>query len=257
MTKMAANNMFSATVSIPLEPIERMTATEAVAQRLIGLINSGLLKPGDRLPTERELAAQLHVSRTTVREALKLLTLSGLLEAKRNSGTRVREDYFNFVANQMEWPVLLSASDVDQIFEVREALEIQSARLAAQRGALDEIEQITVYRKLLEIEGRDVERETDIDLAFHHAIAVAAHNALLLRLMLSMQNMLQKYIALSNKMTDDVTTTIQEHEAIYKAIKARDPEAAAQAMARHLVSSRSWIMRAVAADKLKNREDID
>jgi GntR family transcriptional repressor for pyruvate dehydrogenase complex len=245
--------MTNVTPPILLEPIERVTATEAVTQRLIDLISSGLLKPGDRLPTERELAARLHVGRTTVREALKLLTLSGLLEAKRGSGTYVRKDYFNFVANQMEWPVLLSAQDVDQIFEVREALEVQSARLAAQRGTAEEIEQIAVYRKLLEIEGRDIEQETNIDLAFHHAIAVAAHNPLLLRLMLSLQNLLREYITLSNKMTDDMMTTLQEHEAIYKAIEARDPEAATQAMARHLAISRSWILRATATSKPNNR----
>jgi GntR family transcriptional repressor for pyruvate dehydrogenase complex len=249
---MPIDNTGNSTPSLFLEPIERMTATEAVAQRLIDLVGSRALKPGDRLPPERELAAQLQVGRTTVREALKLLTLSGLLEARRGSGTYVREDYSSFLASQMEWPALLGAREVDQIIEVREPLEMQAARLAAQRATPEEIEQIAVFRELLEIEGRDIERETDIDLEFHHAIARASHNALLVRLMLSLQTLLRQYIALSNEMTDDMRTTVQEHEAVYAAIKARDPEASARAMADHLRSSRAWILGAALNNK-KNR----
>jgi GntR family transcriptional repressor for pyruvate dehydrogenase complex len=216
---------------------------------LIELINSGLLKAGDRLPTERELANQLSVGRTTIREALKLLTLSGLLEARRGSGTYVRKDYVNFIANQVQWPVLLSVQDVDQIFEVREALEVQTASLAAQRATLEETEDIKVYRKLLELNGRDVEQEAEIDMRFHHAIAVGSHNALLLRLMLSLENLLREYITLSNKLTDDMRSTVHEHEAIYEAIKARDPKAAARAMAAHLTISGALIMHAAAMKK--------
>ncbi len=231
---------------VPLEPLERMTATEAVSQRLIGLINGGHLKPGDRLPPERELATRLRVGRTTVREALKLLTLSGLLEARQGSGTYVREDYSSFVSNQMEWPVLLSAQQVDQIFEVREGLEVRAAALAAARATRAEIDAIAVHRRLLDIDRRDVKVETEVDLAFHQAIAVASHNPLLSRLMLSLQSLLRQYIALSNKETDDIATTVQEHETIYLAIVARDPQAAAEAMASHLSISRSWITTSAA-----------
>ena len=234
------------TLMIDLEPIQRLTATEEVAQRLIGLINSGALKSGDRLPAERDLAAQLQVGRTTVREALKLLTLSGLLEARRGSGTYVRENYVNFVANQMEWPTLLRARDVDLIFEVREALELQTARLAAERATPDEVEAIKVYRQLLALDARDVERETEIDVEFHRAIAVAAHNGILLQLMNSLENLLREYITLSNVVTDNVKSTVAEHAAVYAAIRAKDPEAAARAMANHLSISRTWIVQAAA-----------
>ena len=73
--------------SLFLEPIEQSTMTEQVANRLVKLLSNGDLKPGDKLPPERELAKRLNVGRTTVREALKLLTLSGLLEARRGDGT--------------------------------------------------------------------------------------------------------------------------------------------------------------------------
>lgn len=230
---------------IVLEPIEQNTVTELVAQRLVAQLSNGALRPGDKLPPERELARQLNVGRTTVREALKLLTLSGLLEAKRGDGTYVRREFTSFLSQQIEWPVLLSVNEVEMIFDVREALEVKAARLAAKRATPEEIEKISVFRQLLEIKGRDIERETDLDLEFHHAIAGASHNALLSSLMLSLQNILRQYIALSNQMTDRLETTIAEHQAIYDAIAARDPDAAERAMIEHLTISKTWILKPI------------
>ena len=228
-----------------LEPIEQKTTTELIAQRLVTLLSSGVLRPGDRLPPERELAQQLNVGRTTVREALKLLTLCGLLEAKRGDGTYVRQEFTSFLSHQIEWPVLLSIHEVDMIAEVREGLEVKAARLAAERANPEEIEKIGVFRQLLDIQGRDIDRETELDLEFHHAIANASHNELLCRLMLSLQNILRQYVALSNQMTDVLETTVAEHQTVYDAIAAGDPDAAERAMMDHLASSRTWILSAI------------
>ena len=228
-----------------LEPIEQKTMTELVAQRLVGLLSDGVLKPGDRLPAERDLAQKLNVSRTTVREALKLLTLSGLLEARRGDGTYVRQDFTNFLSQQIEWPILLSASEVDMIVEVREGLEARAARLAAERATPEDILRMGVYREMQEIDVRDVERATDLDLEFHNAIAHTSHNDLLFRLMSSLQNILRQYIALANQQADELETTVAEHQAIYEAIAARDPDAAERAMMDHLAISKTWILKAV------------
>ena len=237
------------TSELLLEPIEQKTMTELVAQRLVALLSNGTLKPGDKLPPERELARQLNVGRTTVREALKLLTLSGLLEAKRGDGTYVRQEFTNFLSQQIEWPVLLSVNEVDMIVEVREGLEVKAARLAAERATPEEVKKIGVFRRLLEIEGRDIERETELDLEFHHAIATASHNELLCRLMLSLQDMLREYIALSNQMTDRIETTVAEHQPIYEAIAAGDPDAAEHAMIEHLASSKTWILNVISDEE--------
>ena len=116
-----------------LEPIEQTTVTEQVANRLVKLLSNGELKPGDKLPAERDLARQLNVGRTSVREALKLLTLSGLLEARRGDGTYVNTSFMGALTRHIEWPLLLNASELDRVVEVREALEVKAARLAAQR----------------------------------------------------------------------------------------------------------------------------
>ena len=234
---------------LSFEPIEQSTLTELVARRLVGQISNGALKPGDKLPAERERAKQLGVGRTTVREGLKLMTLCGLLEARRGDGTYVRQEFTSFISQHIEWPVLLSAADVDMIVEVREGLEVKAARLAAERATPEELERIAVFRQLLEIEGRDIQRETDLDLEFHHAIADASHNELLSRLMLSLHNILRQYITLSNEMTDRLETTIAEHQAVYAAIAARDPTAAEQAMMEHLAISKTWILNAIYGER--------
>jgi GntR family transcriptional repressor for pyruvate dehydrogenase complex len=230
----------------PIQIREGQTATEAVVQRLIGLVNSGALQPGDRLQSERELTEQLQVGRTTVREALKLLTHSGLLEAKRGSGTFVRRSFSSLVASQVNWPALLSLQDVDHLLEVREALEVLAARLAAQRATDEEIEAIEAHRRLLDLSGGDSEQAVDVDLEFHRAIAVASHNPMLVQLMLMMRSVLRDYVLLSYAMADDMETTYRAHDWICRTIQSRQPEAAAAAMATHLAVSRWWVEQALA-----------
>ena len=230
---------------VQLEPIEQSTMTELVAKRLLGLLSSGALRPGDKLPPERELAAQLNVGRTTVREALKLLTLSGLLEARRGDGTYVRQEFVSFLLQQFDLPLLLSSHQVDMVLEVRQPLEVQAASMAAQRATPDELRKLARLARLLaEVEGRDIARETELDLEFHNAIAAATHNEILSHLMLSLQSILRQYIQLSNKMTDRLETTVAEHQAIYDAIAAGDPDAARRAMIEHLRISRKLILKA-------------
>lgn len=219
---------------ISLAPIQRQTMTEEVANRLLALISEGQLKPGDMLPPERDLAERLQVGRTTVREALKHLTLAGLLEAKRGSGTYVSGDFHNHLAKQLDWPLFLSAGEVQELFELRQALEILAAQLAAQRATPEEVERITVYRELLSLSERNIERETEIDLAFHEAVVRASHNRLLMNLMFSVRSLLRRYIAQSIKMTGDLDSTFREHDAVYEGIVARDTAKATQAMTTHL-----------------------
>jgi len=226
------------------EPFEKNTMPELVAKQVLNMLSSGVLKPGDKLPAERDIARQLNVGRTTVREALKLLTLSGLLEAKRGNGTYVRQEFESFLMKQLEWPIILNAYQVDKILEVRQPLEVQAAVLAAERATEEELQRISSFHKLGAIKGRDIELETELDLEFHNAIAAASHNELLSQLMNSMHSILVQYIKLSNAMTENQATTLKEHQRIYEAIKNRDTVAAEQAMVDHLKISKLMILQA-------------
>jgi GntR family transcriptional repressor for pyruvate dehydrogenase complex len=219
--------------------------TEAVAERLLALLSSGQLKPGDRLPPERELARRLNVGRTTVREALKLLTLSGLLEAKRGQGTFVGHNFSESLADQIEWSMLLSQRDFENLFEVRRALEVLAARLAAERAHPADKAAIEVTCDLLTVDTEDAASHVEVDLAFHQAIARASHNELLERLMFSMHGFLRGYILRSNEATESPLSTLQEHEAVCQAIQAGDPDDAEQAMREHLAISFGLVMEAL------------
>lgn len=227
-----------------LAPIEQNTVTEMVAQRLMQLLSDGVLRPGDRLPSERDLAERLRVGRSTVREAVKLLTMSGILEAKRGDGTYVRRDFTSFLSQHINWPVLLSNREVSLIIEVREGLEVKAARLAATRATPEDIEMIRTYGQLEHSASGDIDRQTESDLKFHYAIVEAAHNELLTALMVSLRDILHQYILAANRMNDTLQSALEEHQPICDAIAAHDADAAEQAMTRHLALSQQWILRA-------------
>jgi GntR family transcriptional regulator, transcriptional repressor for pyruvate dehydrogenase complex len=230
--------------TVHLKPIAQNSMTELVAKQLLGLLSDGRLAPGDKLPAERELATQLEVGRTTVREALKLLTLSGLLEARRGDGTYVRRDFTNFVLEQITRPLLLSTPQVDMVLEVRLPLEVQAAKLAAERATTEELAEIERLSDLPRSVPRNLREETVTDIALHQAIAAASHNELLVRLMGSMQSILQQYTELSNQMTENNETTVNEHQQISRAISMRDADAAERAMREHLNISHQLILKA-------------
>ena len=233
---------------LSLEPIRTSTRTELIAQQIMNSLAQGALKPGDRLPPERELAVQLRVGRSTIREALKLLALSGLLEARQGDGTYVRENFQSFLIQQVEWPMLLSVQQVDMVLEVRQPLEVQAVMLAAERRTSAELEKIAAIRPPASEDERNIELETEFDLQFHNAIAVAAHNELLSTLMNSLQNILRQYIHLSNHMTDNLETTLDEHSQIYHAIAARDVDSARSSMLQHLQMSKQLILKSFSSD---------
>lgn len=225
-------------MAIALEPIERMTVSEEIIKKLIDLINSGALRPGDKLPSERDLMEQLQVSRASIREALRSLSLAGLLETRPGNGTYVSECFSSFIAGQVEWSALLGEQDILELIEVREPLEIQAAGLAAQRATSTQLEELRQAIERLRSSGGDVEQEIDADLAFHTIITEMAQNRVLYRLTLSLRNLLREYLKRATAATETKMSTVEEHQAILEAIEERDEAKARQAMVRHLQISK-------------------
>lgn len=196
-------------------------------------IISGMLKPGETLPREAELLAQFKVSRTTLREALKVLSTTGFIEAKPKLGTRVRSaESWNMLD-----PLVLTWHEetgdqpqvADELFELRLSIEPLVARLAARRASLQEIENI---RQAFEQMGRahqSVEDAIEADIEFHLRIFHAAHNRFLVPVASAIRTALMISVPRTFAKSGGFADSLARHEAILLAIEARNEEAAASA----------------------------
>lgn len=196
-------------------------------------ITLGELKVGDTLPKEADMLATLGVSRTTLREALKILSTKGFIEAKPRLGTRVRAaEHWNTLD-----PVVLSwqgdAEDqealAEELFEIRLSIEPLAARLAAKRGSAAEHADIRAAFLRMAEGGVRVEEAIEADIAFHLQIFQAAHNRFLLPVASVIRAALSISIPKTMTASGGFGQSLAQHEAILSAIEARDGEAAASA----------------------------
>ena len=228
------------------KPIQSATLPESIAEQIMGMIAAGQIKPGDRLPTEPELMERFGVGRSTVREAIKSLTLAGLVEARRSAGTFVSDNYTGFLSDQLKWSVIFGDQELRHIVEVRGILEGQTAALAAKRATPEQKKQLAqVYAAL--IDAQDPKTAADHDMAFHVLIAEASNNPLLLSLMLSIRRLIQEYITRTYAQwraydQADRDENVMEHRPILTAIQAGKPQAARKAMLDHLDASARWML---------------
>ena len=206
---------------------------EGVARTLVELIRGEGLEPGQRLPAERDLAQRLGVSRVSVRQGLTVLRINGLVEIRRGDGAYVRRRPSDTPPSFAQ-EVVESHAQLPAVMEVREAIEGQNARLAAQRRTAEDLE---AMRPALDEMERDIAAGgtgARADARFHHAITDAAHNVILSDLM----DQLAEPIALTRRASlsrpGRPAQSLAGHRRILAAIEQSDAAAAAAAMHEHL-----------------------
>lgn len=213
---------------------------DVVATELESRILEGVWKQGDRLPSERDLATELGVSRPSLREAIQKLVSKGLLRTRHGGGTYVTDQLESHFADP--WQAMLNGHPMLQndMLEFREMLESQAAYLAAERATADDLTLLEAKYNILEqtFARHDLVGCTDVDVGFHQAIAEASHNVLIGHLTASLFRVIQGHIA-SN--LDHLSTRPPrwdqlnlQHRAIWHAIRDRQPEQAAKAAGRHI-----------------------
>lgn len=217
-----------------LEPVAPKTIADQVADQLRKLIAEGRYKPGDRIPSERELAARLGVGRPAVREALRELRAQGLLTTGRGAqGTTVAAMPQPSFAAPLGPLLGEGAERIIELMEIRSAVEIEAAGLAARRATIEDLHRLSVLLGHPQ-EGLTAEQ----DVAFHAAIAQATHNPLFERVIREPVQILHDHMAaILNayyKEPGGAVTLHQQHEAIRQAIAAGDEQKARQAMRKHL-----------------------
>ena len=243
-----SNPMFASTT--PLRRRGRTLAEEAVSN-LSERIQQGLLKPGDKLPTESEIMAALGVSRTVVREALSRLQASGLVETRHGIGTFVlARSTENGSPFRIDPATMGTAMDVLAMLEFRVSLEAEAASLAASRRS---DEQLAAMRQALDELKRTAaggEDSVGADFEFHLVIARATGNRYFTDIMGHLGTMVipRSRLHVSAQEREQYLERVNiEHENIYDAIERRDPEGAKAAMRMHLTNSRERLRKASAA----------
>jgi GntR family transcriptional repressor for pyruvate dehydrogenase complex len=225
------------------QPTDRLS--DRLAQRLAGLIESGTLVPGDRLPTEQQLANAHGVSRTVVREAVHQLKSRALVSARQGSGVFVLAAPSNLPL-AFDPTVLDSVEAVEHVVEVRRVLEGEIAALAAERATRAQVAAMRRALKAIDAavaEGRDGVAE---DLAFHRAIGEASANPQFGLLLGFLEQYLREAMRITRgneaRRLDFMQEVQQEHRAIVAAIAARDPKAARASALRHIGRGRQRLI---------------
>jgi GntR family transcriptional repressor for pyruvate dehydrogenase complex len=229
--------MSAAALSTPwaaAEPLVAERLSDRLAARLIGQIESGRLQPGERLPSEAQLAATHGVSRSVVREAVHQVKSRGLVRSRQGSGMFVSTSPRSL---SFDPKVLESMEAVVQVIELRRVLEGEMAALAAQRASRRQV--AAVRRALLAVDAatRAGALGVDEDFAFHRAVGEATGNPQFVRLLSFIEQYLLDAMRISRsnetRRAEWLAQVHDEHHAIYQAIAARDADAARQAAIRH------------------------
>ncbi|MFB9239451.1 FadR/GntR family transcriptional regulator [Plantactinospora siamensis] len=212
---------------------------EVAAEQVLELIGRLRLRPGDRMPTENELAQQLGTSRTVVREAVKILSALGRVRAQKGRGLYVADD--EGMLGTGRWASFFLPTDLDHVymlFEFRRVQEMETSRLAARRATPPELGAIERAAAVCR-QGFETDRAEEFnsgDDAFHTSIAAASHN-MFLQVAVREARRLQaqsSIIGLHGSLGGHAAKAVEEHDAIHRAIRAGDSEAAAQAAAMHI-----------------------
>ena len=213
---------------------EKSVLPEKISAKLLSLIRERHLRPGDKLPPERELAAMMGVSRPSLREALRALAMLNVVEIRQGDGTYVTSLEPGLLVEHLSFVFDLDDSTFLELFEARKILEVGIVALAAQRITDEEIAglEACLAKSLTSVEDHQAFLQTDLEL--HERITEAARNPILTRIMATIS---QLGLA-SRRRTVEIPgvpeQVLVDHRDVVMALKARDPEAVRQAMLQHL-----------------------
>jgi GntR family transcriptional regulator, transcriptional repressor for pyruvate dehydrogenase complex len=211
---------------------------ERIAAQVRELISGRNLGPGDRLPTERELAEMLGVSRMPIREAVRTLSAQGVVEVRRGRGMFVAARGMEATIEELSAELLKQRDVFEDLFAVRRLIEPAAAQWAANRVDDEGAEKLGAIVAAMEAIGRakrpDLDQMADLDAQLHTEIAACTENRVLLRLQQAIQDLHREQIETGLRYRGRLPETIMDHGRIVAAIVARDPVAAGLAMTDHL-----------------------
>lgn len=210
--------------------------SEHIAEDILSMITiEKRFSPGDQLPNENELSAELNISRTTLREAIRILVTNGFVEIKRGKGTFVKEA-FDVNQTTQSLSTLSSATiNAKDLYEIRLIFEPEAAYYATIRASDGELKRILKYGKLIEQKIKLNKDRTEVEQKFHKAIAKATHNEFIDKLMPVIFQAIDQGVKLSRQNERAAKDTLHDHQMIMDFLEARNPEGARSAMKIHIL----------------------
>jgi GntR family transcriptional repressor for pyruvate dehydrogenase complex len=229
----------------PLKP--KRLSDEAIEQ-ILGLVQDGSLRPGDKLPAERQLMTLLGVSRTSLREAIRSLEIRGVLRVVPGKGTFVQEEEIPPLSDG--WMSFLQGHgyEVLQLLEMHEALEVKVAMLAAERATTGDVAALREAMEAMRraVEGADHEGLVAADAAFHRALRVAGKNDLMTRVLDDLEDSVLDARRLVMALPGKPGRVIDEHQAVLDAVEGGDIDGAGSRQLQLVQRSKQDIVGALA-----------
>lgn len=234
---------------MPFEPVTAANLSDAAADQIRTLIATDVLRPGDQLPGERELADRMQVSRTSIRSALQSLVSEGMLISRHGSGFRVSDEIGQALVDPLVRLLENAPDAISDYLQFRAILEGDSAGAVAEKAGPEELTEIE--RLHLEMQsadrGGDRDRAAALDVEFHMAIVETTGNVVSIQIARSLHELLRRSIQRSHGLVYDDpaarTDLINQHARIVVAIKSRDGDGARAAMRDHLAYQEALIKR--------------
>lgn len=216
---------------------------ESVIEQIMELIKNNELKPGDKLPPERELAEKLSISRGSLREAFRVLESRGFIKSKPGGGRYIREIRKNGHNDTENIILSLEKSSILELLEAREIFEVKIVELAAQRATVEDIKSIEeALNKMNEEDGLKDDKKTESDTEFHLAIASASHNFVFVNIIKLHLDLLRDTREKTQRIPGRREERWHEHQAILQAIKEHDTKKSGEAMLKHLRNIREIVV---------------
>ena len=230
------------TDSTRFQAVSRRRLTEDVVDQIEQLILSRELRPGDRLPAERELAAQLQVSRNVLREATSTMVQKGLLEVRPGSGAYVAQPNSEFLRDTLDFFVRFNEAGLTDLMEVRRSIEIEIAGLAAERANEEECDLVAACLRDMGESAAAPDAYVEADARFHECLAKVTGNRIMQLLIGSIRGALRENIrVVIAHRPSAIQEAIDDHRRITRAMRRHTPDAARRAMREHLAKIGKYV----------------
>lgn len=223
-------------------PLKGKKVSDAIVDYMMKQIASGELKAGDKLPPQSELASQLGVSRTALREAVRSLSLMGLLSVNQGEGTFVSQVVPGLFVQPLSFMLLMDNTHILEVVEARSIIEVKTSRLCAVRATDEELEILEAMAEDMASCLDSLERFSQLDLEFHVQIARGTHNSVLVAVIEAIQSPLLGQVERVQGLPGAAQRAMDYHNELVKTLKWRDAKAASEIMLDHLDDVRKAVI---------------